>query len=449
MAAGARGLRAMRRHPLAHRQHRARVAVVLELRHVRRRRRRRRAEQVLENPLAAHDRRRAVGIRRHRQDAALAEQPAARAVRPKRHAPEVAALDVRDAVVPREPLVDERVVGAQQVERAAVLAHDARRRRARSRAASACAQRVVEVRETALHRHRRLEVAQIQPLAGEVRDERVGARVRQHPPHLRARAPPGRAARRAPPASSSSSSGMLLHRKNESRDASSRSLMRYGVSGATSAGSRSTRNRNSGLTSRPLQRRARCRRRSRLLAPSRVEREQRLQVRVGHRPAVGAARQRREDLVAHAASVGRLSRRPAREDPLAGSACRRAPVRVVGPADLDAAQVRAHARLGDVHAGRVRPQERQPRGLVERRRSSEERDATSCSPAFTGTRTFQSSSASIARACARRGLSFKPVGDLADRRLLRLGSWRSRRAPARRAARAGQREQTERARRRC
>ena len=33
--------------------------------------------------------------------------------------------DVRDAVVPREPLVDERVVGGQQVEHAAILADDA------------------------------------------------------------------------------------------------------------------------------------------------------------------------------------------------------------------------------------------------------------------------------------------------------------------------------------
>ena len=51
----------------------------------------------------------------------LAEQPAADAVG-ERHAPEVAAVDVRDAVVPRQPLVHERVVGGQQLEHAAVLA---------------------------------------------------------------------------------------------------------------------------------------------------------------------------------------------------------------------------------------------------------------------------------------------------------------------------------------
>ena len=46
----------------------------------RRRRRRRRAEDVLENPFAAQDRRRPLGVRRDRQDAALPEQPFARLV---------------------------------------------------------------------------------------------------------------------------------------------------------------------------------------------------------------------------------------------------------------------------------------------------------------------------------------------------------------------------------
>ena len=43
----------------------------------------------------------------------------------KRDAPEAAAVDVRNAVVLGEPLVDEGVVGAQQIEHAAILAHDA------------------------------------------------------------------------------------------------------------------------------------------------------------------------------------------------------------------------------------------------------------------------------------------------------------------------------------
>ena len=47
----------------------------------------------------------------------------------------------------------------------------------------------------------------------------------------------------------SSSSGMLLQRKNDSRDASSRSLIGYTPPADTRAGSRSMRKRNSGLDS--------------------------------------------------------------------------------------------------------------------------------------------------------------------------------------------------------
>ena len=73
VAGGADGVGPVHLHLLAHRQHLA-VRRRLQLRNVGRRRRRRRAEQVLENPLAALHHRRAIGIRRHRQDAALAEQ---------------------------------------------------------------------------------------------------------------------------------------------------------------------------------------------------------------------------------------------------------------------------------------------------------------------------------------------------------------------------------------
>ena len=71
---------------------------------------------------------------RHRQHAALPEQAAARAVRSSGDAAEVAAMNIRDAVVPREPLVDERVVGVEQVDDAAVFADDAVERASRSRA---------------------------------------------------------------------------------------------------------------------------------------------------------------------------------------------------------------------------------------------------------------------------------------------------------------------------
>ena len=80
------------------------------------------------------------------------------------------------------------------------------------------AQIVVEVFRVGLHVR---QLAQVEPLAGEVRDQRVGLRIGQHAPHL-----PFEHCRIAQPAlgwrtSSSSSSGMLLQRKNDRRDARS------------------------------------------------------------------------------------------------------------------------------------------------------------------------------------------------------------------------------------
>ena len=69
-------------------------------------------------------------------------------------APEVAALDVPDPVMDGQPLVQERVVGAQQIERAAILADDAFEEQLRL-AAERLAQAVVEIRELALRPARR------------------------------------------------------------------------------------------------------------------------------------------------------------------------------------------------------------------------------------------------------------------------------------------------------
>ena len=80
-------------------------------------------------------------------------------------------------------------------------------------------------------------------------DERLGLRIGQHASDLLLAARPACAACPARRRCSSSSSGMLLHRKNDSRDASSRSLSGYTVPGAALAGSRSTRNTNFGLAS--------------------------------------------------------------------------------------------------------------------------------------------------------------------------------------------------------
>ncbi len=117
VAGGAGRVVAVLRHPLAHRRRPGLRPLLRQRRHVRRRIGRRRAEDVVEDPLAANHRRGPDRGRGHRQDAAVAEQAAARAVGRQRDAAEVAALHAGDAVVPREPLVQERVVRREHLDR--------------------------------------------------------------------------------------------------------------------------------------------------------------------------------------------------------------------------------------------------------------------------------------------------------------------------------------------
>ena len=148
VAAGARGVGPVLLHALAHRERAARLLV--ERRHVGRRRGRRRAEDVRQHVLAARDRRRPVPVRVERQHAALAEQPAAVVVLDA-HAAILIAVDVRHAVVPRQPLVQERVVRVEQIQDAPVLDHDALEEHLRF-ALQRLPQVVVEVREDVLVR---------------------------------------------------------------------------------------------------------------------------------------------------------------------------------------------------------------------------------------------------------------------------------------------------------
>ena len=124
VADGARRVRPVLFHPLAQRVRLAVVLVFLERRHVGRRRQRRRAEQVVQDPFAAHHRRGSIGVRGDHEDAALPEQTLPRFVG-HGHAAKLAAVHVRDPVVLRDAFVHERVVGGHQVEHVAVLAHDA------------------------------------------------------------------------------------------------------------------------------------------------------------------------------------------------------------------------------------------------------------------------------------------------------------------------------------
>src|SRR6187549_3853603 len=170
-------------HDLAHRTLLLAVLVLLERFDVRRRRRWRRAEKVFENPGAAQYRRRAVRVRRRQQHRALAEQAPAVGIR-ERDATEAIAPDIRNAVVQREPLVDERVVGGEQLENRAILSEDAVHEQFHFTAEGG-AQAVVEVREDDRVRIDLFECPHLQPLKGETGHERFGSRIGQQSTHLR------------------------------------------------------------------------------------------------------------------------------------------------------------------------------------------------------------------------------------------------------------------------
>ena len=102
----------------------------------------------------------------------------------QRNAAEVAAAHVGNAVVPGEPLVDEGVVGVQQVEGAATFAKHAGEQQLRL-APEALPQPLAEIGELVLVRLHGGGVAQRQPLPGEVADQGLRARVGEHALDLR------------------------------------------------------------------------------------------------------------------------------------------------------------------------------------------------------------------------------------------------------------------------
>ena len=113
----------------------------------------------------------------------MAQQPAARAVVAVRDAPEVGPEHIPNPIVAGQTFVDERIVRAQQIENAAVLAEDAFKKELRF-TLEVLRQAQIEIREQSRARSLGLHVAQIQPLCGEVARQRLRASVSQHPVHL-------------------------------------------------------------------------------------------------------------------------------------------------------------------------------------------------------------------------------------------------------------------------
>ena len=151
-------------------------------------------------------------------------------------------------------------------------------------------------------------------------------------------------------AARSSSSGMLLQRKNDSRDASSKSSDAIGgARRQRSAGSRSKRNTKPGSASSRRSPISMPRSKSPALAPLVVEGHQRRQVGVGRPDGATRAAPASTGCAARTGVSSARARWPADEDP-------RAARRVSGPGDvvraedLHARQVR-HRRVSELHAG--------------------------------------------------------------------------------------------------
>ncbi len=88
-----------------------------------------------------------------------------------------------DPVVPRQPLVEERVASVDEIEHAAILADDMVDEQL-GFAPHRQPQVVLELREALAIPGDRLERAELQPLAPEVLGDRARLRMAQHTPHL-------------------------------------------------------------------------------------------------------------------------------------------------------------------------------------------------------------------------------------------------------------------------
>ena len=147
-----------------------------------RRRGRRHAEEVVEDPLASLDRRGPRRVGRDREHAGVGQDAASRGAGQGDPA-EPVADDARDAVVPGQPLVDEGVIGVEELEHAPVLAED-RLAEPLGLLEHGLAERLVEVGEQLRVGRDVLEAPGLEPLGGEVVHQGPGLLVAEHPADL-------------------------------------------------------------------------------------------------------------------------------------------------------------------------------------------------------------------------------------------------------------------------
>src|SRR5579863_8596042 len=114
-------------------------------------------------------------MRRHRENTALAQQPAA-LFAGESHAAEAATVDAGDAVMPRQTLVEERVIRREQFHRGAILAQDALEEHL-GFALHGLAEVVVEIGELIRVRIQAANIPEVQPLSREIAYQRLRPRI--------------------------------------------------------------------------------------------------------------------------------------------------------------------------------------------------------------------------------------------------------------------------------
>ena len=209
---------------------------------------------------------------------------------------------------------------------------------------------------------------------------------------------------------------MLLHKKKDSRDASSTSPMRYSEPGSAPGRVLRDAEQELGAHEQGLEGDLDAAVEAAGFAvPGAIELDERRDVGIADGPPIRAAHDAREDGSARSSRLRRvggclLGGGAADEDALAARRLAR-PRRLVRPADLDVTQVRPVAAFRDIEAARKRPEEwlafagRDRGGLVE------ERDRHLTPPRRdTGTRTDQFSSARLRACCSSRAHAPVHVG---------------------------------------
>src|SRR5262245_25449664 len=117
------------------------------------------------------------------QDAALAENSATRAVLGQLDTTEMTALDVRDAVVTRQPLIEKGVSRSEQLDHTSILANDTAEEQL-GLTLERDTQGIVESSYIRVSGPDVLKISEQQPLGSEVLRQRVGSRIREHSPDL-------------------------------------------------------------------------------------------------------------------------------------------------------------------------------------------------------------------------------------------------------------------------